>query len=78
MASRMLAALMRKERANIVPGVCDFSFQLKLLLIWVCFLDAHVIKILCVCQNSEWEKFTIKHGLELWLTVLVARWTLAI
>lgn len=62
--ARMLAALMRKWKATFVSGVFDFSFQLKLLLIWVCFSHAHIIKILCLYQNSEWKKFTIKHGLE--------------
>lgn len=65
MASRMLAALMGKYKATFVSGVFDFSFQLKLLLIWVCFSHAHIIKILCLYQNSGWEKLTIKHGLEL-------------
>lgn len=33
-----------------MPADCNFSFQLKPLLIWVCFLDAHIIKMLCSYQ----------------------------
>lgn len=46
MGSRMLAALTSKESATTAPADCSFSFQLKLLLIWACFLDAHMIKLL--------------------------------